>query len=121
MDRSETNKTLAVLAFVFLIAYLVLDAKWLLWIAAFFCAGSAFENPVTSAIARYWLKFAAVLGHANSKILLTFMFFAVLTPIAFVYRHFNREKVDHFLADNRDSYFDDIKKTYGPEDFEKLW
>lgn len=121
MNKSEINKTLAVLAFVFLIAFVIFETKWLLWTALFFCAGNVFENPLTSAIARYWLKFAEALGKINSRILLTIMFFAILTPLALVYRRFNKDKVDHFLVNDRDSYFDDVQKTYSPEDFEKLW
>jgi len=29
--------------------------------------------------------------------------------------------VDHFRANKRQSYFEDLNKTYTPADFEKTW
>jgi hypothetical protein len=49
------------------------------------------------------------------------MFYLVLTPIAFLYRIFNKEQVNHFRVNSHGTYFEDIKKTGGREDFEKLW
>jgi hypothetical protein len=121
MNRLESIKTITVLAIAFLIAHLIFGARWLLWTALLLLVGGAFESRITTAMARYWMQLASFLGRINSKVILTLMFFVVLTPIAFLYRLFNREKVDHFLRNRRDSYFDDIQKTYGHEDFEKLW
>ncbi len=121
MDKLETSKTITVLTLAFLIAYLIFDMKWLLWIAILLSLGNAFESRITTALAKYWMQFAAFLGKINSRIILTLMFFFLLTPIAFLYRLFNRDKVDHFLANKRSSYFDDTGKSYRREDFEKTW
>ncbi|MDQ5984326.1 MAG: hypothetical protein CSYNP_00019 [Syntrophus sp. SKADARSKE-3] len=121
MTKLEAIKTNAILTLAFLIAYLIFDVKWLLWAAIALCAGSAFESRITTAIAEYWMRFAAIAGKVNSRIILFIMFFFILTPIAFLYRLFNRDQVDHFLQNRRSTYFDDIQKSYGREDFEKLW
>ncbi|MDD5167827.1 MAG: SxtJ family membrane protein [Syntrophales bacterium] len=121
MSKLEIGKTITVLTLAFLIAYLIFGSKWLLGISILLCAGNAFESRVSNAIAQYWMRFASFLGKINSRIILTLMFFLVLTPIALLYRIMNREKVDHFLKNNRDSYFDDVEKSFGKEDFEKLW
>lgn len=121
MDRLETLKTITVLVVAFLIAYLIFGVKWLLWIALLLTLGNALESRITAAIAKYWMKFAHTLGSINSRIILTVIFFIFLTPIAFVYRLFNKEKVDHFLKNNNTSCFDEINKTYRREDFEKPW
>lgn len=121
MRKLETIKTITILTMAVLIAYLIFGAKWLLWTAILLSMGSAFQSRVTTAIAKYWMQFAAFLGNVNSKIILTTVFFVILTPIALLYRLFNREKVDHFLKNRRSSYFDDVRKSYGREDFEKLW
>ena len=121
MNRIDTFKTINVLALAFLLGYLVLSIKWLLWMALLLSLGNAFESRVTAWIAEYWMKFAAVIGNFNSKIILSIMFFIILTPIAFVYRFLNRDLVDHFRANKRQSYFDDINKPFAKSDFEKLW
>lgn len=121
MNRLAISKTLNVLAAALLIAYLIFGADWLLGIAVVICLGNAFESRLTAALARYWIRFGLFLGRINSRIILTILFFGVLTPLAYLYRLFNREKADHFLANKRQSYFDDARKTYRPEDFEKPW
>ena len=121
MDRIDTIKTINILALAVLIAFVIFKSQWLLWIAMLLTLGNALESRATTAVARYWMKFAAVLGAFNSRLILTGTFFFILTPLAFVYRIFNRPLVDHFRANNRQSYFEDLNKTYVPADFEKSW
>lgn len=121
MDRIDTLKTITVLSVALIAAYLVFGSRWLIWAALLLSLGNAFESRITTAIARYWMKFAAVLGSFNSKVILTIIYFAVLTPVAFLFRIFNRPLVDHFRANKRSSYFDELNKTYQKSDFEKMW
>jgi hypothetical protein len=121
MNRPETLKTISVLAAALLIAYLIFAAAWLLWIALLLLIGNAFESRITGAVAEYWMRLAAALGRINSKIILTLIFFCVLTPIAFLYRMFNRVAVARFRENRQNSYFDDVDKSYTREDFEKVW
>jgi len=121
MDRTDILKTVTVLVLALLIAHLIFGARWLLWLAVLLCLGNAFESRATAAVARYWMRFARMLGSVNSRILLTLLFYLVLTPLAFLYRIFNRDKAAHFLENRKTSYFEEVRKTYGPEDFEKLW
>ena len=121
MERIETLKTIAVLSAALIGASLIFGSRWLVWAALLLLAGGAVESRITTALARYWLTFAAVLGRVNSKIILAFIYFAVLTPVAFFFRIFNRPLVDHFRANKRPSYFDTLNKTYQKSDFEKMW
>ena len=121
MNRLETIKTVTVLTLALLVVYLIFEVQWLLWLAVLLTLGNVFESRITTALAGYWMRFAAFLGQINSKIILAFMFYGVLTPIAFLYRLFNQDKVDHFRKNRRQTYFEEVEKSYGPEDFEKLW
>lgn len=121
MNRLETIKTITVLTLALLIAYLFFKVSWLLWLAVLLTLGNTFESRITAAVARYWMRFAEFLGNINSKLILMFMFYGVLTPISFLYRRFNEDKVDHFRKNRQQSYFEDVEKSYSPEDFEKLW
>jgi hypothetical protein len=121
MDRISTLKTITVLSAALVIAYLIFGYIWLLWAALLLLIGNAFESRATNAIARYWMKFAAVLGNFNSRVILTIIYFTVLTPVAFLFRLFNKPLVDHFRANKRSSYFDVLNKTYQKSDFEKMW
>ncbi len=121
MEKTETLKTIAVLSAALIGAYLIFGASWLVWAALLLLIGGVFETRITTSLARYWLKFAMVLGNVNSKIILAVIYFAVLTPVAFLFRIFNRPLVDHFRANKRSSYFDVLNKTYQKSDFEKMW
>lgn len=121
MEGKEELRTVSLLSLAFIVAYLIFRADWLLWTAALLALGNAFENRATAAVARWWLKFAHTLGSFNTRLILSALFFAVLTPLAFIYRIMNREKVDHFLRNRRSSYFDTVNKRYTPEEFEKPW
>ena len=121
LDRLATSKTISVLTLAVLIAYVIFSAQWLLWVALLLTLGNAFESRLTTALASYWMKFAAILGAFNSRVILTVTFYLILTPLAFVYRIFNRPLVDHFRANKKQSYFEDLGKTYTPADFEKTW
>ena len=121
MDRIDTLKTNTVLTLAFLVAYLIFGATWLLWIALLLAVGNVLESRATTLIAYYWIRFASFLGVFNTRILLAAMFFVILTPIALLYRLFNREAVDRFRKNSQSSYFEDVRKSSSREDFEKLW
>ncbi len=121
MTKLETSKTLTVLCLALLIAQALFDTKWLLWLAIALTLGNACDSRITTSIAGYWMRFAAFIGNINSKIILFLLFYLVLTPIAFLYRIFNRDQVEHFRKNRQQTYFEDIKKNYGRKDFENLW
>ncbi|MHB0996381.1 MAG: SxtJ family membrane protein [Elusimicrobiales bacterium] len=122
MDRLETLKTLNILALAALVFHFVFGAPWLLILAALLLAMGAWDNPAGRAIASGWLKFAAVLGHFNTKVILGLIFYLVLTPVALLYRLFNRAAADHFRKDPGGSLFTDIPgDACSKESFEKPW
>lgn len=121
MKRIETLKTLTVLSIAVLVGFLVFDAEWLLWIAIILLTGAALETAVTSALAKYWMKFAEILGSINSKVILSVIFYVILTPIALLYRFSHKTVVHRFLGTERESYFDDKRSTYDRKSFEKPW
>ncbi|MCX5847932.1 MAG: SxtJ family membrane protein [Deltaproteobacteria bacterium] len=121
MDKRETLNTIIVLAAACLIAFLIFNITWFLWIVLFLSIGGLFESRITTGIAKYWMKFGRALGTFNSKIILTLIFFIILTPLAFFFRLFNKQLVNHFKTNSRTSYFDDVNKSYQKSDFEKLW
>lgn len=121
MSRIDIIKTINILTIAVLIVYSIFGIKWLIWIAILLAFGNALESRITAAVANYWMRFALKIGYFNSMIILFIMFFFMLTPIAFIYRLFNREKVYPFRKNLRKSYFDDIHKSCRKDDFEKLW
>jgi len=122
MTRTDTLKTLNVLALAALVFYMFFQKPWLLYLCAFFLAVALTDNPLARLTAGAWMKLAGIIGNINSRILLGLVFYLLLTPLAFFYRIFNRNALRHFTADTRDTLFDDITEAASSkESFEKTW
>jgi len=122
MNRLETLKTLNILALAALVLCFVFRKPWPAYFAALFLLAGATDNFVGRAIAAGWMKFADKLGHFNTRLLLGLIFYFALTPLALVYRFFNRAASDHFRKDPGSSLFEDIEgDPCARESFEKPW
>jgi len=121
MDRIETFKTITILSIALLAGCLVFHAKWLLWAAIILLIGATLETGITTSLANYWIIFAQVLGNINSKIIISMIFYIILTPFAVIYRLSHKTDVDRFFGRQRGSYFDDKRSTYDKGYFEKPW
>ena len=64
-------------------------------------------------VERVWMRFALLLGHVNTRIILTALFYVLLTPIGFVLRLF-RDPLDRSLKDGRTSFW--IRRDPEPVD-----
>lgn len=122
MDRTETLKTLNVLAVAALTAYLLTKLPWLLYTAFVILLLGLVENPLARLLSAGWLKLAQLLGIVNSRVILSLMFYLVLTPVAFLYRLFNRQAAAHFTTNPGGTLFEDIPpEVASKESFEKTW
>ena len=80
------------------------------------------DNPLANLLSAGWLKLSELLGAINSKIILSLIFYLVLTPVAFIYRLFNKQASAHFTADPGGTLFADIPvDATSKESFEKTW
>jgi len=64
-------------------------------------------------IQRVWMGLAIALGWVNTRIILSLLFYAVITPTGVVMRFF-RDPLDRRLGDGRNSYW--VKKDSKPFD-----
>ena len=68
-----------------------------------------------------WMRFAAALGHINSRILLSLMFYGALTPYGFVSRLVGRDPLRR-RGKSLESYWIERKRTRQErEQFERLF
>ncbi|MBT4936735.1 hypothetical protein HON22_02355 [Candidatus Peregrinibacteria bacterium] len=65
-------------------------------------------------IKSYWLKFAHTLGFINTKILLTLVFFLVITPIGLIMRLFGKDFLRKKMNKKIHSYW--IQREEQPND-----
>ena len=79
----------------------------------FRAAARAFHNA--------WMRFASALGHVNSRVLLSLMFYGALTPYGFVSRLLGRDPLRR-RAKGRESYWIPRERTRQTrEQFERLF
>lgn len=118
MNRKTVLETLVVLALAALLFHLWLGHAWLLYLATAFLILALIPNPLATLITKGWLKFSELLGAVMSRVVMTLIFFFFLTPIALLYRLFNRAAADHFLK-KRDTYWRAAEERFTKESFEK--
>jgi hypothetical protein len=78
--------------------------------------------PVAAkAFHRFWMAVAGVLGYVNSRILLTILYYGLLTPYGFFSRLFGRDPLVR-RGPNRDTYWVKREKTrQTQQQFERLF
>ncbi|MCG2726791.1 MAG: SxtJ family membrane protein [Elusimicrobia bacterium] len=118
---SSSGQTIFILAIVTLMAYFLFNKPWLLYLSGLFIVLPFLSAQIAEKLQEYWLKFGAILGKINTAILLGFIFYAALTPVAFIYRIFNKKAAEHFKKDNKKTLFENVDSKYLKEDFKKLW
>ncbi len=73
-------------------------------------------------LARVWFGFSHLLGSVVSKVLLTVIFFLVLTPVALIMRMRGMDSMRiKAWKKNRDSAFIDRNHTFSAKDLEKTY
>ena len=88
--------------------------------AALFLVGLFFP-PAARGFHKAWMRFAALLGHVNSRVLLTLMYYLAITPYGFVSRLAGRDPLRR-RGGGGESYWVERKRTrQGREQFERLF
>ena len=90
----------------------------LLSIAAALLLGAAVAPALLRPVYRAWMRLGEVLAWVNTRIILTLIFFLVVTPIGLVMRLFGRSPIA--AAKRNDSYWTDVEPhSYGDRHVEK--
>lgn len=118
--RIEIVETISILALAALVIHFVWDVKWLVWLAAGLLVLTLKPNPLANLIARLWLKLSEHIGNFMSKVILSLVFFLLLTPLAAVYRLFNREMIKSFFDRTSTTTFH-AAKAPGRDEFKNPW
>jgi hypothetical protein len=80
-------------------------AWWLLGFASAFLLAALFMPSWLAPIEKGWMRFAAVLGLINSRILLTAVFIVIVTPITVVLRILGKSPIQTSWKLSRSSYW----------------
>lgn len=78
---------------------------WLIAPAALFLLAGLLAPAMLVPIRAAWMKFAAVLGYVNSRILLTVLFIGLIMPTALVLKLFGRQPIRLEFRDGAETYW----------------
>lgn len=119
-SRVQVVETFAVCSLVFLLLAVCFQRQIFIFTAIALLTVALFIRPLAGVIASWWLKLSEVLSALNNRLILTILFYLVLTPIALLYRVFNKDplKLDLTAAG---SFYSERNHTYSKVDLEKMW
>ena len=113
-------KTVLIITLGFGILFLLTKVDWMLYVALSVGLLGAISTFLAEKIDWIWTKTGWILGKIVPNIIMTFIFYVVLTPTAFLSRLFGKsDPMD--LKNKAVSLFKTKGTTYNKESFEKPW
>ena len=86
-------------------------------VAALFALSALTAPNALSAVYRWWMRLAEILGWINTRIILLVIFYLVVTPLGLIMRAIRKSPLDQ---GERDSYWTEApQSSYGDKHYEK--
>lgn len=117
-EDSSTPKTQLVIVTGLLVVAAIFDEEAFAYLALVIGLLS-FIPPIGNRLVWAWYKLAEGLGWFNSRVLLSLVFYLIVTPIALLFRLFGNDPL--LLKDTKGSMFNFRNHTYKKEDLENPW
>ena len=119
MNREKNLETMLVITVGFLVLYYFTKSNPLLLVALVSGLIGVFSNFLSSKVAWLWGKIAHYLGLINGGILLSAIFFIVLTPIAFIFKITRKDNLK--LNRQSDTVYTTRNHQYIDGDLKNVW
>lgn len=116
----QAMDTLAVFALISLMLALYTRHQSFVVVAVALLVVALFIKPLAGMVAGCWLEFSELLSSFSNKVILSLLFFIVLTPIAYIYRRFTKDPLGLDLNISGSCY-KERNHIFLKEDLEKLW
>ena len=120
MRWSKSKETLLVLLLALVVWYRFSRQPVLLWIAGLLVLIGLFMPDLANGIHRGWMKLSEMLGWVTSRVLLTIIFFLVVTPLGFISRILGKNDL-LLTPSSEESYFKIRDHVYTKEDLAHPW
>ncbi len=120
--KNKPQETILVIVLGLLMLHLFLiKSIIIIYVAIVLLVISIFSNYALLLIHKTWYKLAEILGKINGTILLSIIFYLLLTPIAFLSKIFAAKNNSFLLEKNSTTSFNNRNHLHKKEDFEKMW
>ena len=122
-DRVKVLEVFCVLALACVVVALLTRSVYALYGAAVLLCVGLFVKGVAAGIATAWLRFSEILAVVCTRVVLTIVFFLLLTPIACLFRLCHKNVLQLKKArDSKDkTYFKNRDYLYRRSDLENPW
>lgn len=120
IKRSKSLETIIVLALASVLVFIIFDLKTFLYVGLGFLIIGIISKSATQLIHFLWMKFADILSYISSRIILSFVFYIILTPISLLYR-ISKKKALFSKAQSASSNFIERNHLYTKKDIENPW
>ena len=118
IEKIDTYKTIQVLALACLVVWFFTKRPAWAYASLILLILPLVFYRAAHLITWIWLKFSHILGAINSRIILSGIFFLVLTPMALIYRLMGNKI---YSKPKGHSYFTDRDHKYSSKELEKSW
>jgi len=98
-----------------------MGARWLAAAGAALAGLGLLAPPALLPLYRAWMGLALVLGHVMTRVLLTLVFFLLVTPIGLIRRAVRRDPIDKSPDSDMDTYWIRREGTASSERLERYW
>ncbi len=119
MNWEKALETIIVLALATLVASLLLDIDWLIYIATSLLTVSVISKRLTNVIARAWLSLSNRFGIIMNYIIMFIIFSFVLFPLSFFQRLFKKNEI--LKKQKGNSHFVQRNHLFTNQDIENPW
>lgn len=122
MTKSKNNAiaTVLVITLLLLVIYLITNLAIAIYLALTLGVSGLLFNSVAAVIHQLWTKLIRILGLVVSNILLTFVFYLFLTPLAILAKLFGKKNQLN-LRNINVSLFKEQKEVFDKAFFERPW
>ena len=120
--ETKSNPHLTILSIVFglLIFFLITENKYILYCSIILSALSIFSLSLSKYIEIIWFKLSLVLSKIIPNILLTIIYYLILTPIGIFTKIFN-VRSEFIFKNQKNSTFKNQRKSFEKESFKRAW
>jgi hypothetical protein len=122
MSESEKSKAQLVIVTGLVVLYFIFNSRYPYFLIAAAVIGVlSVAIPVAGdLIVKGWYKIAEILGAINGRILLSFVFFIILVPVALMARIGKKNPLS-LKRESKKSVFIDRNHKYEAKDLEQVW
>jgi len=119
MEKRKTAETFLIFAGVFVLIFLFKKKIVFLYISLSSVLIYFLIPPLAMKISILWLKLGRILGEINTKIILSLLFYLILTPLALIRKTFTADFLE--LKKNKKTFWKEKKESFEKEEMERMW